>query len=349
MSQSTRPSSYLPAEVIQPVTPRALLGTWIAVFVLVLLVNVFVAPRMLEGGRNLAGWIIGHKWRMLLRLDHPVDDLVLGDSSCNQGVNPAVLAPALGDRTAINLCTIGDMLTTNDAWMLQTYIERHGAPRRVVIVHVYDIWSRDFDWSRVGSVPVGYFDLRKLRPAMKLERWQLRSYLESRYFPLYSSNRSLQTRLRIGAPEEAAGPRHVDSLGFLADTVAYPDSVEQDFAGHLRFLARDRFHLSADNARGLRRIAALAEQHDFDVYLASAPVYERLAQAEPFQRYLAEVAQALDSVTGPRSRVRLVFTEPMAFPASEMQNADHLVHSAADRFTRALAEEIVALERLPPR
>jgi hypothetical protein len=342
----TRTVSYLPEEVVQPVRGRQLAATWIAALVLVLLCNFIVAPRMLEGGRNLAGWIIGHKWRLLLRLEQPVDDLVLGDSSCNQGINPVILAEALGDRRAVNLCTIGDMLSLNDAWMLQTYIERFGPPRRVIVVHVYDIWNRDFDWSRIGSVPVGITTLRGLTPKVQLKRWQLRSYLESRYFPLYSSNLSLQARLRSGDPRlaQSPGPRHIDSLGFLADTVAFPDSVELDLQGHLRFLAKERFHLSADNQRALARIAALAEEHGFEVYLASAPVYEGLAASPDFQRYFAQVQEALATASGEGARVHLLFNPPMTFPASEMQNADHLVLEAASRYARELARQIRLLE-----
>lgn len=344
--EDPRRVSYLPEEVIQPVRPRSLLAGWLGVLLLVLLANFVLAPRMIEGGRNLAGWIIGHKWRMLLGLNQPVDDLVLGDSSCNQGVNPVTLARALGDQRAVNLCTIGDMLALNDAWMLQSYLERFGAPKRVVIVHVYDIWSRDFEWSRVGSIPVGVLGLRKLRPEIQLKRWQLRSYLESRYFPLYSSNLSLRARLRAGDPRlrNVPGPRQVDSLGFLADTAAFPDSVELDRQGHLKFLATESFQLSGDNRRGLTRIARLAEEHDFDVYLASAPVYDRLAEEPRFQAYLAQVHEALASASGEGSRVHLVFEQPMTFPASQMQNADHLVLEAANRYTGALAARIREIE-----
>ena len=339
-------TSYLPEEVIQPVRPRQLWVTWLAVLAVVLLCNFVVVPRLLVGGRNLAGWIIGHKWRLLMGLNHPVDDLVLGDSSCNQGINPVALAGALGDQRAINLCTIGDMLALNDAWMLQTYIKRFGAPKRVVIVHVYDIWSRDFNWARVGSIPLGLTTIRQLRPQVRLQRWQLRSYIESRYFPLYSNNLSLQARLRPGDPNlrNAAGPRHIDSLGFLADTVAFPDSVELDLKRHLEFLGQESFSLSPDNARALARIAGLAKEHGFEVYLASAPVVQQLADAPSFRHYLSQVQKALATATGEGSPVHLVFDQPMAFAAGEMQNADHLVLSAANSYTEELARRIKRIE-----
>jgi hypothetical protein len=346
MAESRGRISYVPEEVIQPVRPRQLLVTWLGVLLIVLLLNFVVAPRLLVGGRNLAGWIIGHKWRLLHGLKTPVDDLVLGDSSCNQGVNPVTLARTLGDRRAVNLCTIGDMLALNDAWMLQRYIERFGAPRRVIIVHVYDIWSRDFDWARMGTIPVGIMAIRRFNPEVQLKRWQFRSYLESRYFPLFSNNLSLQARLRTGDPRSrnTPGPRPVDSLGFLADTVAFPDSVELDLGAHLRFLEKERFELSVDNRRSLARISALAKEHDFEVYLAPAPVYQALAEAPAFRRYYVQVQKALASVSGEGSRIHLVFDQPMTFPASQMQNADHLVLKAADRYTTELARRIRAIE-----
>jgi hypothetical protein len=338
-------ANYLPEEVIQPVRGRQVLATWIGALALVLACNFLLAPRLLEGGRNLAGWIISHKWRMLLGMEQPVDDLILGDSSCNQGVNPAELTRALGDKRAVNLCTIGDMLALNDAWMLQTYIERFGAPKRVIIVHVYDIWSRSFDWNRVGTIPVGLTRLRRLEPEVTLKRWQLRSYMESRYFPLYTNNRSLQSKLRLGDPalELSPGPRRVNPLGFLADSVAFPDSVTKDFQAHLEYLAKNDFKLSRDNARGLAAISALAREHNFPVYLAPAPMYDSLAGNERFRRYYSGVHEALAQAS--TGNMHLLFDQPMVFPASELQNADHLVVHAANRYTRALAERIRAIEK----
>ena len=338
--------SYVPEEVVQPVRPRQVGTTWILVILLVLLGNFIVAPRLLEGGRNLAGWIIGHKWQLLMEMQQPVEDLVLGDSSCNQGVNPVTLARALGDKRAVNLCTIGDMLALNDAWLLQHYIERFGAPRRVIMVHVYDIWSRNFDATRIGAIPVGLTTLRRLRPEVQLQRWHLRSYLEARYFPMYSSNLSLRTRLRPGDPgsSNTRGPRRVDSLGFLADTVPFPDSVELDLKRHLRFLSNETFKLSRDNERSLRRIASLAKEHDFDVYIASAPVYRGLAESNEFREYFRQVQESLAGFAGEGSRVHLIFDPPMEFSAAEMQNADHLVLAAANRYTEALAARILQIE-----
>ena len=78
--------------------------------------------------------------------------LILGDSSAAQGVDPEFWTNASGE-SAINLATIGDATVVNDAWMLETYLERFGRPNKVVIVHAYDIWHRELKQNVVVQIP----------------------------------------------------------------------------------------------------------------------------------------------------------------------------------------------------
>ncbi|MEB3357540.1 MAG: hypothetical protein VKK04_12500, partial [Synechococcales bacterium] len=48
-------------------------------------------------------FLASYKWNLLTDLKQPADWLVLGDSSCNQGVVPEILSQELGG-TALNLC-----------------------------------------------------------------------------------------------------------------------------------------------------------------------------------------------------------------------------------------------------
>ncbi len=41
----------------------------------------------------------------------------------------------------------------NDLRMLELYLNRHGPPEAVVIVHGYDIWSRDINISVLAQIP----------------------------------------------------------------------------------------------------------------------------------------------------------------------------------------------------
>lgn len=332
-----------PDETVHPVTLRGVILTFVGALVLVLLCNLFIAPRLLTNAPNLAGWIIGYKWQLLFGLGKPTDWLILGDSSCNQGVDPAVLGEEMnGD--AVNLCTIGDMLAVNDAWMLEWHIRNYGPPKAAVMVHVYDIWNRSFDPARMGSVPLGYSELRELSPPVRLRSRELGKYLETRYLPIYANNRSLQAVLRLGDPlrRGLGATRNVDARGFLAANVAAPDSVRRDFEGHRKWLGGKQFSMSGDNARALRHIAALAEQYQFDVYLASAPIYEGLAEDPEFRKYYADLERELQTFAPSGGRLHLL-PALITFPADSMQNADHVVAGAARSYTRRLAEGIRSL------
>jgi hypothetical protein len=245
----------------------------------------------------------------------------------------------------VNLCTIGDMLAVNDAWMLDWHIRHYGPPKAVVLVHVYDVWYRSFEPARMGSVPLAYPALRELDPPVRLGRWDLKRYLETRYFPLYANNTSLQTMLRVGDPaRHGPGETHdVNALGFLAAREAAPDSVRKDYESHRHWLGNRHFKMSDDNTRALRRIAALAEQYQFDVYLAPAPMYARLAEDPGFRKYYADLERELRRFAPSGGRLHLLLDSLVTFPAESMQNADHVVAGAAKSYTLKLAEAIRSL------
>jgi hypothetical protein len=330
-------------ETIQPAHWREVILTFAGAVVLVLLCNLFVAPRLLMKSPNLAGWIIGFKWHLLQDRDKAADWLILGDSSCNQGVDPAVMTTELGGD-AINLCTIGDMLAVNDAWMLDWHIQHYGPPRSVLMVHVYDVWHRSFEPVRMGSVPLDYWTLRRLNPPVNLKRHELRNYLETRYFPLYANNLSLQGLLRVGDPNQPtlSEAREVNRQGFLAAHEPTPDNVRQDSRSHVRWLEHTtQTKISDDNARALRQIAALAERYNFDVYLAPAPMYAGLAADPSFQKYYAILERELNAFAG--GRLHLLLDTLATYPAESMQNADHVLADAAKDYTMRLVAEIQAI------
>lgn len=335
---------FVPAhETTQPARWRDIVLTFAGAILLIVLCNLFVAPRLLMKSPNLAGWIIGFKWHLLQDRAKAADWLILGDSSCNQGVDPQVMTTELGGDV-INLCTIGDMLAVNDAWMLDWHIQHYGPPKAVLMVHVYDVWHRSFEPVRMGSVPLDYWTLRRLNPPVNLQRHDLRNYLETRYFPLYANNLSLQSLLRVGDPNQPtlSEAREVNGQGFLAAHESTPDNVRQDSRSHVRWLERTtQTKISDDNAKALRQIAALAEQYKFDVYLAPAPVYAGLAGDPSFQKYYAVLERELNAFAG--GRLHLLLDTLATYPAESMQNADHVLADAARDYTMRLVAEIQAI------
>ena len=133
--------------------------TTIVVILLLNLLAIWVVQRY---SPNRGYRLVREKWTLLLNLKEPVEWLVLGDSSGNQAVDPALLDARLGGRS-LNLCTTGNALVLGDLWMLETYLRRFGPPRGVVLVHTYDLWGRDKNSNTVADVPLpwGYWTERE--------------------------------------------------------------------------------------------------------------------------------------------------------------------------------------------
>jgi hypothetical protein len=176
--------------------PRLLLDI-LETLLLVVLLNWATSGYLANYSTNHGYWTIHQKWFLLGKLDAAVDWLVLGDSSCNQGVVPAVLEEEL-DGKALNLCMVGNITVLGDLWLLEEYIARFGPPRAVIIVHVYDVWPRDLNPVLLGQIPRpwGFWRSHTLGEKL-LDDPQVRFDLfVERYVPLYSQPKTLTTILR---------------------------------------------------------------------------------------------------------------------------------------------------------
>ncbi len=320
----------------------------VASFVIALLATNEYASRYL--GRytsNRGYWIVHQKWELLEAQEEPVDWLILGDSSCNQGVMPQEWDKLTGGRS-INLCSIGNMVTIDDAWMLERYIERHGPPKNVLIMHVYDMWHRDLNNALLGQIPLGYGFWNRFDPAVELTFDEWKSVVASRYLPLYSQNTSLKDAARKGLEQmswEAPFKRDfvMDEQGFMPWYTAYPRGVRGDVGGHLRFLRKSQFAMSADTRDGLRAIGELADEHKIAVHFVPSPVAQQLGRNPGFKKYrkaldteLGEFADAHDTVTHHPTVYQ--------YPDGQMENADHVVFSAAKDLTRKLARDVAGVD-----
>jgi hypothetical protein len=344
MSQKTdaTPSDDLPGEVIRPATRRSIAVTLILTAIVLALMNAAADAVLERRGPNRGYRLLTEKWSSLASLDGPVDWLVLGDSSCNQGVSPAVLGRALGGR-ALNLCTMGGAVALNDAWMLGRYLERHPPPKGVIIVHVYDVWGRGIRPSVLAKIPpASPLGLRSLKPAPALSAADWAGYALARYAPLYAENESLAHMLR--SPRQAfrlPAPRFED--GFQAKEGADPARVRSDMRSHLAQLAkRERSSLSAVNRASLARVRELAEERGFTVFLASAPLYEGLTSAAPFRAWNAGVIAALEEAAGPSGKVRVILRDPPPVPIERLQNVDHVTLEGATAYSEELARAVLA-------
>lgn len=337
---SERATGHPTGETVVAATPRDVRATIAGIVLLVALANAAAIAFLDRWPVNLGYRVIKEKWRLLLAQRQPADWLVLGDSSGNQAVVPEVLGQALGGR-ALNLCTIGALGAWNDAWMLETHIDRVGPPRHVVLVHVYQVWEGEKNVEGLAQVPLPYGYWRGVDPPMPLDRAETWRLVLDRYLPLHSQDRALATLVQY--PWRVFGrPFEIEAQGLMVVTKPTPEVVLKDAESHREYLSKRAFSLSAPNRAALERIGALAESHGFDVSVATGPVFEGLYADPSYRARLAKLDEALRQVASRHPRLRVVPGEPMTFRAEEMQNADHLVLASARRYTAFLAAQIHA-------
>ncbi len=339
---STR--GWLTREVIAPSSKGAVLATVLGTLIVVLLVNLVALLYLDRHTANLGYWLVEKKWEILQNLQGPVDWLVLGDSSGNQGIVPAEMTRALGGE-AVNLCTIGGVSAIEDTWLLETYLERFPPPRGVLIIHSYDTWCRESEPVFLAHIPLTWGFWNRLTPPLALNAAATRDVFLARYVPLYAESETLSYLIGQGllSPRKLFRERyHVQPDGYQRFERARPAEVRRDADNHLIFVSGATFALSAENAAALDHLAALAAQHDLDVFLASGPLYEDLFENEAFRRYHGQVGDSLQRAASQHLGLHYL-PAVYTFDAGRMASADHVVDAAARTYTRAVAAEIARI------
>lgn len=336
----------LPAECVRPASWRDVTGCLLGVLLVVAVTNSVTGPVLRRRLADLNIRMMAKKWNMLLNPQQPVDWLILGDSSCKQGVVPEVLNTRLGARS-FNACTVGAMLTVGDAWMLEAYLKKFGPVRAALVVHVYDVWAREKSELLLAmmEIPLPWGFWNHLSPAIAMSPSEQTQLFLSRYVPLYSENRSL-SRIIQWPWTVRKSQAEIQADGYARWERPDPAQVEVDLQGHLEKLRRRKpFQMSEINRVGLVQLRELAETYGVDIYLANGPIYEGLYQHPEFQAYFKQVEAALEEFAATSPRIRYLAGAPQLFSKEEMVNTDHLIHTASQAYTRSLIEEILIAER----
>ena len=333
-------------EVLHRPAPRVFLATLLLSAAIVFLCNL-AAGQLLEAFSTNRGYaLIQAKWELLQGLERPVDILIVGDSSCNQGINPQVFEEE-AHSSAINLCTVGNMIALDDYWMINYYVEKFGAPKKVIIGHVYDSWRRSFSPELVAKTPiVDSISVLNIAP-LKLKWQEYARFLLGRHVPLISENRSLAKILMY--PREVRRPNlALSALGFFGLRQPDPPNVVRDSESQRKFARKFEFKLSRYNRLALDKIAQLSNTHEFDVYIVNAPMYEGLFEDPAVKTYLAEVEEFFIRYNRENTSIHYLFAEPLLFSDTQMQNADHLILEAANAYTQSIWKTIMALQQSNP-
>lgn len=331
----------LPREIAVRSSGRVVLLNVLVPLVVFLVTNVALLWYLDRYTVNRGYWLLERKWQILRTMKGPVEWLIVGDSSGNQGIVPSVLQDELGE-TAVNLCTIGGTAALDDVWMIEEYIARFGAPENVLVVHSYDAWHRDIQPILLAKIPLpwGYWSAYEPAPDLSVED-QFNIFL-GRYVPLYAENMTIGSimMLAIQSPDSLfESPFHLEPDGYMPVTEADPRYVERDVEEHFDLVRENSFVLAEINRTSLEQIIVLADRHHIDVFIANGPIYEGLSEDEDFQEYFSEVQKELNGFAVRSEHVHYL-PALAAFSSSQMQNVDHVIHSAAEKYTETLAVEI---------
>ncbi len=328
----------LTKEIVEPATRRTVVLSIIIPILCVIAFNFFAVWYLARYSPNIGYLLITAKYNLVKSLPVPIDLLILGDSSGNQGVDPAVIKDKLG-YSALNACTIGGTIALDDVWMLEEYLNHHEAPKAVLIVHGYDVWSRGLIIEALSKVPGSWW---QRQPDLNLTLKQKVKIYLNRYAPLYTETQSLGMVFKYPFLAFKSGLRF-DPIGYTEEPVADPEQVRKDVRVHLDYLDTITTIgevVSQPNRKALERIKELAEKHKFDVFIANGPVYQGLYDDPDFQKYYDVVRQSIGEITATSDYLHYILDPPMTFDANKMQSADHVIASSARDYTAKIAESI---------
>ena len=339
----------LTCEAVAPSSIRSMLTTVLGTVFVVLVVN-FAALWYLDN-RVADPWfrLVAQKWDILENMQTPSDWLILGDSSGAQGVVPEILESNVGG-SAVNLCTNSFMTLLHDALILDAYTDKFGPPKNVLIVHAHEIVSEELVPVAYAQVPLpwGVSSRYRFSPALLGVEEQVQIAM-ARYVPLYFRNTELKKAILNSLMSPGNLFRNevrfdLSPKGYLRMVEPYPEHVEEDAKAQLEFAATDLV-ISDASRIAIEHIIALADQHDINVYIVNAPLYEKLYENRLFrERRLAKISEWWSNIDHRSDNIHYIPTIS-TFPLYQLQEVDHVIDDAAEIYTEELSWEIMKLQK----
>ncbi len=328
-----------PDETLHPASPAQILVLLAMVGLLVVASNAVAWGVLKVASPNISDVQVVRKWDLLER-GGVVDTLILGDSTGNQGLDPAQLDAMIGGRS-LNLCTLGNFMLVDDAWMLQRYIERHGPPRRVVLVHAANVWNRPVHPASFATIPMGLGEMGRRVPSVTFKTKQKVEFLMRRYIPIYYADQSL--RLMAMRPWLVPRVRPViTERGFMPRSgAASPEVIEGDVNEAVDEYERRKFGVARVNEAALHEIVRLAESGDFPIYYVDAMVSDRLVDVPAYRQQVDALHAYLRGLGG--DRIKIVLDQPIGFADEYMQDSEHITVEAAAKYTEAVGLRIMEI------
>lgn len=332
-----------PVEKLGAVRFRDIFKTMARTFLILAVVNAVVCVFLSAFPQNRAYWLVKEKWKLLETREKPADMLVLGDSSCSMGVAPEALRGNLG-MDALNLCVFAGMIAVNDAWMLDRYIQKHGAPKAVLISHIYYSWTNGPNYWALAKVPQksGYW--RRLRPSLGNSPGVTARMWLGRYVPFFSENKTIGEIIKSPLAM-LSRDFHIQQDGMTPIEKADPENVEADMERILPLIKNPKeFKISPANLKALDAISELAENAKFDVYIVNSPLYRGLAENPRYREYFKSMESVFVEYTKDKKRVHYIPGQ-LTYEKNQMEDSDHLIRPAAFEFTNEISQMIEKASR----
>ena len=340
MAKGIRPHTW-PRETGVRTTLSDIILSLVGTLLVVALLNIVVGWYLEKHTFNRGYWLITEKSRLLFSLREAGYWLILGDSSGNMGIVPEILDRELGVRS-VNLCTIADMLAVGDLFMLEAYLRRCGRPAGVLLVHTYNAWPRK---GEPGAFGRSQWSLWQIKDGLGMSHYEFAKMVASRYCPLFAESTTIKAMSLTPWTSLLAflenGPFHLEPNGLMVQQKPVPSGVLADARLHLNKTKGHQPFISQANLRAIRDIKRLAELHKFNVYLISSPLYIGLWRDQEFRRYFDEMQENVRRAAQDSKRLILLsFGVDLTFSKDEMENADHVIYSAAKVYTARVAARI---------
>ncbi len=331
-----------------------IIASTIGAVLIVIATNIFMYAYLRANPVNEGLSRVYDKWAYLNALETGADWILLGDSSCTTGLQPALMEKRLG-ASVINLCTIADTGLTHDAWMLQYYIKRFGAPKGVIVARVFHEWDRTRDDLRplVDDIPLPREEWGNFIPQMEFS-WQWKLYQKFRPFTvLYDKSLSVAFLMRKIFKVANRSEKRRDSLeqrlsfivrnkGFVPEARANPDRVRAEAQALLKQHSGKPFYISPDNVDALKTMASLADKKSFAFYIMNSNVPDVIVKDDGMLAFYADMALVMQRLISANGKGRFIGQNPPAFAAEEMENIDHVIgKKAVKKFSNAVVDEVL--------
>lgn len=292
--------------------------------------------------------LLSAKWSLATSATQDFDWIVVGDSSASLGIDPSILSKELKSKT-INLASFGSMGLTGDLWMLDEYLQNHEPPRGVIVVHAAEVWGGgqgDAFYQYAAAIPVSTLSLVTRLISWHSSPSEIYHCLNHRnWFPLTLLKD--QARFLLGWSTQPIATTR-GTLELPPDGLMRMDSSRANI-DHVKEHARTYWEAFGDSipqfGPGAEAIAALVQRSDrfgFDLYFANGPVPDCLAESEDFHDRTCVIRKELEQIADDHDNVHYLLRDWVRFSPAEMENANHVVGPAVDRYTAELASAITA-------